>query len=152
VRPCTRSAAARWTRASTDHGRALSRSAAAGAVEFQGHVTVGYELLIGLLHAFRVVRAEGADVAGFAERVAGMLPAYPPVVTASGKAVASGEYPPDLGPLDVQAALMDDLIGHRESLSVEAVRMREVKGLMDRRVAAGHGGEGFASPFELLGR
>ncbi|MBO8199245.1 hypothetical protein JW613_13175 [Streptomyces smyrnaeus] len=45
---------------------------------------------------------------------------------------------------------MDDLIGHRESMGVEAVRMREVKRLMDRRIADGHGDQGFSSLFELL--
>jgi len=142
----THEAALRELATVTYHGE----DAAAGAVEFLAHVAVGYEFLIGLLHALRLVKAEGADVAGFAERVAGTLAAYPPLVTSIGKAVASGEYPPDLGPLDVQAALMDDLIDHRESVGVEAVRMREVKELMDRRIAAGHGGEGFSSLFELL--
>jgi 3-hydroxyisobutyrate dehydrogenase-like beta-hydroxyacid dehydrogenase len=120
------------------------------AVEFMAQVAVGYEFLIGFLHALRLVQAEGADVAEFAERVAGSLAGYPPLLTSFGKAVESGEYGPDLGSLDVQAALMDDMISHRESLGVEAVRMREVKDLMDRRIAGGHGDQGFSSLFELL--
>lgn len=120
------------------------------AVEFLAQVAVGYEFLIGFLHALRLVQAEGVDVAEFAERVAGTIVAYQPLLTSIGKAVKSREYPPDLGSLDVQAALMDDLISHRESVGVEAVRMREVKELMDRRIAGGHGQEGFASLFELL--
>ncbi|WP_436791895.1 hypothetical protein [Yinghuangia sp. YIM S10712] len=75
-----------------------------------------------------------------------------PLLIAIAKAVASGEYPPDLGPLRVQAALMDDRIGLRESVGVEAVGMRQVKELMDRRIADGHGGQGFWSLFELLGK
>lgn len=120
------------------------------AVEFLAQVAVGYEFLIGLLHTLRLVREEGADVAAFAERVAGSVNGYAPLVNAFGTAVASGDYGPDLGSLDVQAALMDDLISHRESLGVEAVRMREVKRLMDRRIADGHGDQGFSSLFELL--
>jgi hypothetical protein len=73
-------------------------------------------------------------------------------LTSFGKAVESGEYGPDLGSLDVQAALMDDMISHRESIGVEAVRMREVKELMDRRIADGHGDQGFSSLFELLAK
>jgi 3-hydroxyisobutyrate dehydrogenase-like beta-hydroxyacid dehydrogenase len=119
------------------------------AVEFLAQVAVGYEILIGFLHALRLVQAEGVDVAEFAERVADTIPGYPPLLTSIGKAVESGEW--DLGPLNVQAALMDDLISHRESLGVEAVRMREVKALMDRRIAGGHGEQGFSSLFELLG-
>jgi 3-hydroxyisobutyrate dehydrogenase-like beta-hydroxyacid dehydrogenase len=124
--------------------------AGAAAVEFMAQVAVGYEFLIGFLHTLRLVQAEGVDVAGFAERVAGSLAGYPPLLTSFGKAVKSGEYGPDLGSLDVQAALMDDMISHRESLGVETVRMREVKELMDRRIADGHGDQGFSSLFELL--
>lgn len=122
------------------------------AVEFMAHVAMGYEMLIGFLHLLKLVRAEGVDVTGFAERVAGSLAAYPPLLTTIAKAVASGEYPPDLGSLRVQAALMDDMIDHRESVGVEAMRMRQVKELMDRRIADGHGEQGFSSLFELLAK
>ncbi|MFD0856766.1 NAD(P)-dependent oxidoreductase [Actinomadura adrarensis] len=120
------------------------------SVEFMAQVAMGYELLMGFLHTLRLVQAEGVDVAEFAERLAGSVSAYPPLLTAIGRAVKNGEYPPDLGPLNVQAALMDDLIDHRDSVGVEAVRMREVKRLMDRRIADGHGDQGFSSLFELL--
>ncbi|MFD3687547.1 NAD(P)-dependent oxidoreductase [Nocardiopsis sp. NPDC058631] len=121
------------------------------AVEFMAQVAVGYELLIGFLHTLRLVQAEGVDVVEFAERVAGSVAAYPSLLTSLGKAVKNGDYPPDLGPLRVQAALMDDMIDHRESVGVEAVRMREVKDLMDRRIADGHGDQGFSGLFALLG-
>jgi 3-hydroxyisobutyrate dehydrogenase-like beta-hydroxyacid dehydrogenase len=130
----------------TYHGE----DAGMASVEFMAQVAMGYELLMGFLHTLSLVQAEGVDVAEFAERLAGSVAAYPPLLTSIGKAVQNGEYPPDLGPLNVQAALMDDLISHRESVGVEAVRMREVKQLMDRRIAAGHGDQGFSSLFELL--
>jgi 3-hydroxyisobutyrate dehydrogenase-like beta-hydroxyacid dehydrogenase len=127
------------------------QDAGAAAVEFNAQVAVAYELLIGYLHALRVVQAEGADVVGFAERFADSLAAFPDLLKGIGKAVEAREYPPDLGPLNVQAALMDDMISHRESLGVEALRMREVKARMDRRIAEGHGDQGFSSLFEVLG-
>ncbi|WP_154794904.1 NAD(P)-dependent oxidoreductase [Occultella kanbiaonis] len=120
------------------------------SVEFLAQVAVGYEFLIGLLHTLSLVDAEGVDVAEFAQRVAGSIGGYAPLVKAFGESIANAEYAPDLGSLDVQAALMDDLISHRDSLGIEAVRMREVKMLMDRRIADGHGGQGFSSLFELL--
>ncbi|GHF22813.1 dehydrogenase [Amycolatopsis deserti] len=125
--------------------------AGAAAVEFLAQVAMGYELLLGFLHTLKVMRSEGADIIGFADRFAASLTAYQPLLTSIAKAIESREYPPDLGPLDVQAALMDDLISHRESLGVEAVRMRETRQLMERRIADGHGGQGFSSLFELLG-
>ncbi|MEZ7125519.1 NAD(P)-dependent oxidoreductase [Nonomuraea sp. AD125B] len=98
------------------------------AVEFMAQVAMGYEMLIGFLHVLKLVRAEGGDVTEFAERFAGSLAVYPPLLTGIAKAVASGEHPPDLGPLRVQAALMD------------------------RRIADGHGEQGFSSLFELLAK
>ncbi|PXY22797.1 NAD(P)-dependent oxidoreductase [Prauserella muralis] len=122
------------------------------AVEFLGQVAVSYEFLVGFLHTLRLMNEEGVDVAEFAGRVAGSLSAYPALLTSFGEAIKSGQYGPDLGSLNVQAALMDDLISHRESLGVEAVRMREVKDLMDLRIADGHGDQGFSSLFEVLAK
>ncbi|WP_419994681.1 NAD(P)-dependent oxidoreductase [Streptomyces boninensis] len=126
--------------------------AGAAAVEFLAQVAVSYELLIGFLHTLKLVQAEGVDLTAFAERVGGSLPAYPGLLSSMAQAVTSGAYGPDLGSLDVQAALMDDMISHRESAGVDTVRMREVKRLMDRRIADGHGGHGFSSLFEELGK
>ncbi|MEU5580157.1 NAD(P)-binding domain-containing protein [Streptomyces huasconensis] len=124
--------------------------AGAAAVEFMAQVGMGFDLLLGFLHTLKLVQREGVDVAAFTDRLAASVAAYPPLLTSMAQAVKSGEYGPDLGSLDVQAALMDDLISHRESVGVEAVRMREVKTLMDRRITAGHGAQGFSSLFELL--
>jgi 3-hydroxyisobutyrate dehydrogenase-like beta-hydroxyacid dehydrogenase len=120
------------------------------SVEFMAQVAVGYEFLIGLLHTLQLVQKEGVDPAEFAARVAGSVSAYAPLVTAIGEAVRDERYPPDLGPLSVQAALMGDLVDHRQSLGVDTVRMREVKELMEKRVADGHGDQGFSSLFALL--
>ncbi|WOX24250.1 NAD(P)-dependent oxidoreductase [Streptomyces solicathayae] len=124
--------------------------AGAAAVEFMAQVAFAYELLIGFLHVLKLVRAEGLDVRAFTERAAGSLAAFPGLLDSMAEAVADGAYGPDLGSLNVQAALMNDMIAHRASVGVEAVRMREVKDLMDRRIAAGHGDQGFSSLFELL--
>ncbi|WP_433552263.1 NAD(P)-dependent oxidoreductase [Micromonospora zamorensis] len=126
--------------------------AGSAAVEFMAQVAMGYEILIGFLHTLRLVQAEGADVADFVERAASSVASLPPLLTSIGNAVRTGNYPPDLGALNVQAALMDDLISHRESIGVEVVRMREVKDLMDRRIADGFGAQGFSSLFELLAK
>lgn len=120
------------------------------AVEFNAQVAMGYEFLIGFLHTLDLVEREGMDLEAFTARLAGSLNGYAGLLTMMAGAIKSGTYGPDLGSLDVQAALMDDLIGHRESAGVEAVRMREVKSLMDRRIAQGHGDQGFSSMFELL--
>lgn len=122
------------------------------SVEFMAQVAFGYELLMGFLHTLHLVESEGVDPAEFAERVAGSVSSYGPLLSAMGAAVRDRSYPPDLGPLAVQAPLMVDLVEHRRSVGVDAVRMEEVKALMDSRVAAGHGHEGFSSLYALLGR
>ncbi|ANY10312.1 NAD(P)-dependent oxidoreductase [Pseudonocardia sp. HH130630-07] len=122
----------------------------AAAVEFHAQVGASYEILVGFLHALRLVRAEGADGVGFAERLGATLAAYPALLTGFAAAVADGRYEPDLGTLDLQEALMDDLVEHRESLGIDAVRMREVRRLMRRRIAQGHGDQGFSGLYEVL--
>jgi hypothetical protein len=99
--------------------------AGAASVEFMGQVAFGYELLIGLLHTLRLVHEEGIDVVELATRLGETLPALPPLLVAIAQAVRDGEYPPDLGPLSVRAALMGDLVDHRRSLGVDTVRMQE---------------------------
>lgn len=123
----------------------------AAAVEFLAQVAASFEFLIGYLHVLRVIRAEGGDLRAFTRRLGASLVAYPGLLDGFAEAVISGEYGPDLGTLDVQSALMGDLISHRESLGVEAVRMREIRDLMERRIAQGHGDQGFSSLIELLG-
>lgn len=120
------------------------------AVEFNAQVAMGYEFLVGFLHTLSLVEAEGMDLEAFTDRLAGSLAGYAGLLKMMAGAITSETYGPDLGSLDVQAALMDDLIGHRESAGVEAVRMREVKALMDRRIADGHGDQGFSSLYALL--
>lgn len=115
------------------------------SVEFMAQVAVGYELLIGFLHTLHLVREEGVDPAEFAARFADSLTGYPALLRMIGQAVRDKDYPPDLGPLSVQVALMDDLLAHRESLGVDTVRMREVQRRMAQRVAEGHGAQGFSS-------
>ncbi|TQL69001.1 3-hydroxyisobutyrate dehydrogenase-like beta-hydroxyacid dehydrogenase [Nocardioides albertanoniae] len=124
--------------------------AGSAAVEFNAQVAMGYEFLIGFLHTLGLVESEGMDVEAFTERLAGSLAGYAGLLKMMAGAIKSGAYGPDLGSLDVQAALMDDLISHRESAGTETVRMREVKALMDRRIAQGHGDQGFSSMYELL--
>lgn len=120
------------------------------SVGFLAQVAVGYELLIGFLHTLRPVQKEGIDVAEFAARLADSIFAYPSLLTAIGEAARDDEYPPDLGPIAVQAPLMGGLVDHRNSLGVDTVRMREVKELKDQSIAAGHGDQGFSSLFASL--
>ena len=126
--------------------------AGAAAVDFLAQVAIGYEFLMGFLHTLQLVHQEGVDLAAFAHRVAGTLQGYGPLLSLMVNEIKLGTYQPDLGPLQVQAAMFDDLINHRKSKNVETLRMQEIKNFMDRRIADGHGTQGFSSLFELLGK
>ena len=126
--------------------------AGAAAVDFLAQVAIGYEFLIGFLHTLQLVHQEGVDLAAFAHRVAGTLQGYGPLLSLMVNEIKLGTYQPDLGPLQVQAAMFNDLINHRKSKNVETLRMQEIKNLMDCRIADGHGSQGFSSLFELLGK
>lgn len=109
---------------------------------------VGFELWISYLHTAATFRAEGIDAAEFtpllAEITTQMVELFPMLATA----IDESSYPPDIGPLRVQAAMMGDLIDVRERRGVDAERLRHVAALMRRRLDAGHGDQGFASLFE----
>ncbi len=126
--------------------------AGAAAVEFLAQVAIGYEFLIGFLHTLQLVHREGMDLAAFTHRVAGKLQGYGPLLSRMVNEIKLGTHQPDLGPLQVQAAMFDDLINHRKSKNVESLRMQEIKNLMNCRIADGYGAQGFSSLFELLGK
>lgn len=115
-----------------------------------GATALGYELLIGYLHTVALFGAEGIDAPTFTPVVAeviGDIVAFLPVLA---DAIDDRTYPPDLGPLRTQAAIMGDLVDTREARGVDAEQLRQVQALMRRRVAAGHGDQGFSSIVEEL--
>lgn len=113
-------------------------------------VGLGYEIWITYLHTLALVYAEDIEAMTFAPFVTESFPPTVEFLTAMARAVDDGDYPPDLGPLRTHAALVDDLIQARLARGVDAERLQHVKALVDRRVAEGHGGDGFACLFETI--
>ncbi|QBI19609.1 hypothetical protein ER308_08635 [Egibacter rhizosphaerae] len=95
---------------------------------------------------------EGIDVASFTPLVTEVLTEMVGFLPELAREIDEAVYPPDLGPLRTQAALMGDLIENREARGVDAQGLRHVQPLMNRRVASGHGEDGFSSLIEEIRR
>ncbi len=109
---------------------------------------LGFELWVGYLHTAAVFRAESIDAAEFTPLLVDVAAQMVELFPMLAKAIDAANYPPDIGPLRVQAALMGDLIDVRERRGIDAERLRYVTALMQRRLDAGHGDQGFSSLFE----
>lgn len=128
----------------------LGTDAGLASLHFMALIGLGYETWISYLDTLALVGAENIAATRFAPFATGMFTASTELMSAMARAVDDGDYPPDAGPLSVHQALMDDLIDMRESRGVDAERLKHVKALVDRRVAEGHGAEGFSSLIEVI--
>ncbi|MQA15718.1 MAG: NAD(P)-dependent oxidoreductase [Pseudonocardiaceae bacterium] len=129
----------------------IGTDAGQAAVYFMALIGVGYETWISYLHTLALVGAENIKATTFAPFVTGMFSGMNELLTAMARATDDGYYPPDAGPLGVHAALMDDLIATRQASGIDVERLEHVKSLIDRRVAEGHGADGFSSLIETIG-
>lgn len=120
------------------------------ALHFMALIGLGYETWIGYLRTLALVAAECVDATAFAPFATGMFEASHDLLTAMARAVDTGQHPPAAGPLSVHAALMDDLIQTRQARGIDAETLKEVKDLIDRRVADGRGADGFSSIIETI--
>ena len=115
-----------------------------------GVTALGFELWIGYLHTVALFEAEGVDATTFTPVAVDVLGDMVAALGSLAEAIDDVTYPPDIGPLRTQAALMGDMIDTREARGVDAERLRHIHALMRPRIAAGHGEEGFASLIEQL--
>lgn len=128
----------------------LGTDPGAASLHFMAIVGLCYETWISYLDTLALVGTDGVEASTFAPFATGMFTAMTGLMTAMARAVDDGHYPPDSGTLVVHQALMDDLIDTWESRNVDATRLRHVKALVDRRVAEGHGANGFSSLIEII--
>lgn len=128
----------------------LGTDPGAASLYFMAVVGLGYETWISYLDTLALMGADGVEATKFAPFVTGMFTGMTGLMTAMARAVDDGHYPPDSGSLIVHQALMDDVIGTWESRNVDATRLKQVKALVDRRVAQGRGADGFSSLIEII--
>ena len=120
------------------------------SVYFMALIGLSYEIWIAYLHTLALVGAENVDATTFAPSATGVLTPTIGLLTEFARAADDGNYPAVAGPLGTHAALMDDLIDTWQARDIDVERLKHVKTLVDRRVAEGHGADGFSSLIEEI--
>ncbi|MGI8910475.1 MAG: NAD(P)-dependent oxidoreductase [Rubrobacteraceae bacterium] len=120
------------------------------SVYFMALIGLSYEIWVAYLNTLAFVGAENVDATTFAPAASGVLTPTIELLSEFARAADDGDYPPVAGPLSIHAALMDDLIDTWRARGVDVDRLKHVKALIDRRVAEGHGAEGFSSVIETI--
>lgn len=120
------------------------------SVYFMALIGLSYEIWIAYLHTLALVGAENVDAMTFAPSATEVLTPTIGLLTEFARAADDGNYPAVAGPLSTHAALMDDLIDTWQARDIDVERLKQVKTLIDRRVAEGHGTDGFSSLIETI--
>lgn len=111
---------------------------------------LGFELWASYLHTAALFATESVEAAAFTPLVVAVSEDMVAALPMLAEAVDSRTYPPDLGTVRVQAALMGDLIDTREARGVDAEQLRRIHRLMTQRLACGRGDNGFSSLIEEI--
>lgn len=102
----------------------------------------------GFLHGAALLGAAGVDASAFAPFAREGIRTVADWVSGYAEQIDEGVYPALDSSLDTHVASMGHLVHESEALGVSADFPKFVKSLADRAVAAGHGGEGYATLIE----
>ncbi|MER5490441.1 NAD(P)-dependent oxidoreductase [Streptomyces sp. NPDC002454] len=114
-----------------------------------------YTTVNGWLHASALVGSAGVSAAEFADLALGwFMPTVldPASLLAQAPLLDRGEYPGDLGTLEMNLTALDHLASTSEERGIDATQPRLLRALAARGVAEGHGAENYFSLFEVLRR
>lgn len=100
--------------------------------------------LTGVLHALALVGTEGIKATEFAPFAGMLFAGVGTFVPRYAQQIADGEYPADDSTLDTHLAGIRHLTEEVEDRAVDARLPLYVRGLMEKAVASGHGGDSFA--------
>ena len=106
----------------------------------------------GLAHAFALAGAEGvapADFARFAKGIAGILPE---MADRFAEQLDDGAFPASTSSIASAASAIAHVRHAAEAHGIDSAALLAVQALIDRAVAAGHGGESYARLARLLSR
>ncbi|MFE0190384.1 NAD(P)-dependent oxidoreductase [Streptomyces sp. NPDC059008] len=104
-----------------------------------------YAAMAGLVHSFALSGSEGipaGEFAPFTEAIVGILPA---IAAGMAEDLDRGVFSGDQDNIVMEAAGLAHIIEAAEHRGVDTEVLTAVKGLVDRTIAAGHGGAGFVS-------
>ncbi|NNH69121.1 NAD(P)-dependent oxidoreductase [Nocardia uniformis] len=109
-----------------------------------------YMMFNGFFHAAAMVGSAGVSAEAFGERAAGWLTAMAHGLPEYGRVIDSGDYRTDVQHLSFQKAAVDAIARASTDAGVALDLIAPVKDLIDRQVAAGHGGLAYPRTIEEL--
>lgn len=113
-------------------------------------LTIMYAGLAGYLTATALVGREGVPAKAFLPMAQGMLGTVASFLPAMADQVDSGDFTSGEARLDMQISAADHLVHATRDRGVDATLLTYVKSLIERAVAAGHGGSDFPAVIEVL--
>jgi 3-hydroxyisobutyrate dehydrogenase-like beta-hydroxyacid dehydrogenase len=106
-----------------------------------GLLAIMYSTVTGYLSSLALVAADGVDAKTFTPYVTQFLGAMGTFLPAMGQQVDARDYHGAEATLEMQAVGMKHFLEAHERRGVDAATVKYVKGLIDRAVADGHGGD-----------
>lgn len=128
----------------------LGTDPALGSLYDSALLTVNMGLLSGFYQAVALVGTAGVGAAAFAPIVTGYLPFATGLLAQHAGQIDDGRYPPDDGSVEVLEAAMDHVVATSRRHGLGADVPEGIRRLLERAVAAGHGGQGVASLVEMI--
>ncbi|XVV05488.1 NAD(P)-dependent oxidoreductase [Actinosynnema sp. CA-248983] len=113
-------------------------------------LTIMYAGLTGYLTATALVDREGVPAKAFLLMAQGMLGTVASFLPAMADQVDSGDFTSREARLDMQISAADHLIHATRDRGVDTTLLKHVKSLIERAVAAGHGGSDYPAVIEVL--
>ncbi|CAL9598407.1 hypothetical protein SUDANB95_05339 [Actinosynnema sp. ALI-1.44] len=113
-------------------------------------LTIMYAALTGYLTATALVDREGVPAKAFLPMAQGMLGTVASFLPAMADQVDSGDFTSREARLDMQISAADHLVHATRDRGVDATLLTYVKSLIERAVAAGHGGADYPAVIEVL--
>ena len=109
-----------------------------------------YGATTGFLHALALLRAEGMDTAAFAPFATQFAAGLPAMLAGIASQVQSGTYGPGEASLDMQVAYLKHMVQVSDARGVDPGLPRYITSVVERALAAGHGGDDMARLVEHL--
>ncbi|MEV4716868.1 NAD(P)-binding domain-containing protein [Micromonospora noduli] len=104
----------------------------------------------GLAHAFALARTEGIPPAAFARFARGIGGLLPDMADRFAEQLTSGTFTADVSSIASAGSAVTHVVDAAAARGIETAPLRAVQSIIDRAVAAGHGGDSYARLAESL--
>jgi 3-hydroxyisobutyrate dehydrogenase-like beta-hydroxyacid dehydrogenase len=129
----------------------VGADAGAAALQDIALLSAMYGQMMGVLHAFALVRSAGVEATSFAPLLEQWLTSMGGFTAAAARQIDAGDYGGEVvSSLGMQAAAFEHLLHAATEQGVSPELIAPLQPLMQRRVADGHGAENVAGLVELL--